>query len=150
MDCSMPGFPLHHQFPSLFKPMSIELVMPSSDLILCCPLLLQPSMFPSIRVFSNESALHIRWPKYWSFNFSISPPNEYTSSVQFSSVAHSCPTLCNPMNCSMPGLPVHHQPPEFTQTHVSAIGIHMSPPSWTSILPLTPSDTPLVCHKALD
>ena len=60
------------------KPMSIESVMPSNHLILCHPLLLLPSIFPSIRVFSNESALHIRWPKYWSFSFSISPSNEYS------------------------------------------------------------------------
>ena len=59
------------------KPMSIELVMPSNHLILCRPLLLLPSIFPSIRVFSNESALHIRWPKYWSFSFSISPSNAH-------------------------------------------------------------------------
>ena len=58
---------------SLPKPMSIELVIPSNHLILCCPLLLLPSIFPSSRVFSNESALHIRWPKYWSFSFNISP-----------------------------------------------------------------------------
>ena len=62
---------------SLPKLMSIELVMPSSHLILCCPLLLLPSVFPNIRVFSNESALHIRWPKYWSFSFNISPSNEH-------------------------------------------------------------------------
>ena len=61
---------------SLIKLMSIELVMPSSHLILCCPLLFLPSIFPSIRVFSNESVLHIRWPKYCSFSFSISPSNE--------------------------------------------------------------------------
>ena len=61
---------------NLFKPMSIELMMPSNHLILCCPLLL-PSIFPSTRVFSNESVLHIRWPKYWSFSFSISPSSEY-------------------------------------------------------------------------
>ena len=59
------------------KPMSIESVMPSKHLTFCCPLLLLPSIFPSIRVFSNESALHIRWPKYWSFSFNISPSNEY-------------------------------------------------------------------------
>ena len=59
------------------KPMSIESMMPSNHLILCCPLLLLPSIFPSIRVFSNESILHIRWPKYWSFSFSISPSNEH-------------------------------------------------------------------------
>ena len=63
------------------KPMSIESVMPSNCLILCCPLLLLPSIFPSIRVFSNELALHIRWPKYWSFNFSISPSSEYSGLI---------------------------------------------------------------------
>ena len=62
---------------SLPKPMSIESVMPSNHFILCCPLLLLPSIFPSIRVFSDESALHIRWPKYWSFSFNISPSNEH-------------------------------------------------------------------------
>ena len=65
------------------KPMSIELVMPSNHLILCCPLLLLPSMFPSIRVFSNESALHIRWPNYWSFSFNISPSNEHPGLISF-------------------------------------------------------------------
>ena len=65
------------------KPMSIESVMPSSHLILCCPLLLLPSIFPRIRVFSNESALHIRWPKYWSFSFNISPFNEHVGLISF-------------------------------------------------------------------
>ena len=68
---------------SLPKFMSIESVMPSNYLILCCPLFLLPSIFPSIRVFSNESALRIRWPKYWSFSFSISPSNEYSWLVSF-------------------------------------------------------------------
>ena len=68
---------------SLRKLMSIELVMPSNHLILCCPLLLPPSMFPSSRVFSNKLALHIRWPKYWSFSFSISPSNEYSGLISF-------------------------------------------------------------------
>ena len=63
--------------------MSIESVMPSNHLILCCPLLLLPSIFPSIRVFSNESALHIRWPKYWSFSFNISPFNEHSGPISF-------------------------------------------------------------------
>ena len=63
--------------------MSIELMMPSNHLILCCPLLLPPSGFPSIRVFSNESVLHIRWPKYWSFSFSISPSNEHPGLISF-------------------------------------------------------------------
>ena len=69
---------------SLLKLMSIKSVMPSNHLILCHPLLFPPSIFPSIRVFSNESALHIRWPKCWSFNFSISPSNEYSGLISFS------------------------------------------------------------------
>ena len=68
---------------SSLKHMSIQLVMPSNHLILCHPLLLLPSIFPSIRVFSNESALHIRWPKYWSFSFSISPSKEYSGLISF-------------------------------------------------------------------
>ena len=68
---------------SLLKRMSIELVMPCSHLILCCPLLLLPSIFPSVRVFSDESALCIRWPKYWSFSFNISPSNEYSGLISF-------------------------------------------------------------------
>ena len=67
---------------SFLKLMSIESVMPSNHLILCCPLLL-PSVFPSVRVFSNESVLCIRWPKYWSFRFSISPSNEYSGLISF-------------------------------------------------------------------
>ena len=169
--------------------MFIESVTPSNHLILCHPLLLPPSIFPSIRVFTNESVRHVRWPKYWNFSFSISPSNEYSGLIsfrmdwldrlavqgtlkslfqhhsskasilwrsaffivqlshpymttrktialtrwifadkvmsllfnmlsQFSSAAQSCPALCDPMNCSTPGLPVHHQLPEFTQTHV--------------------------------
>ena len=68
---------------SLLKLMSIEAVMPSNNLILCRPLLLLPSIFPSIRVFSNESVLHIRWPMYWSFSFNISPSNEYSGLISF-------------------------------------------------------------------
>ena len=68
---------------SLLKLMSIESVMPSNHLILCHPLLLLPSIFPSIRVFSNDSVLPIRWPKYWSFRFSISPFNEYSGQISF-------------------------------------------------------------------
>ena len=135
---------------SPLRPMSIESMMPSNHLILCRPLLLLLSIFPSIRVFSYESALRIRWPKYWSFSFSISSSNEhpglisfrmdwldllavqgtlkslfhhhspkaYVHFIQFTSVAQSCPTHCDPMNHSRPGLPVHHQLLKFTQTHV--------------------------------
>ena len=153
--------------------MSIELVMLSNHLILCRPLLLPLSIFPSIKVFFNESVLCIRWPKYWSFSLSISPSNEYSVLISFrmdwldllavqeihivviviffrcslrarsvlsahsytstkshseglypcfqfqlSSVSQSCPALCDPMNRSMPGLPLHHQLLEFTQIHV--------------------------------
>ena len=82
MDCSTSASLLITNSQSLLKPMSIESVMPSSHLILCRPLL-PPSIFPSIRVFSNESALRIRWPKYWSFNFSISPSNEHPRLISF-------------------------------------------------------------------
>ena len=75
MNHSTPGIPVHHQLPSSPKPMSIKSVMPSSHLILCCPLLLLPPILPSFQVFSNESTLRIRWPKYWSFSFNISPSN---------------------------------------------------------------------------
>ena len=78
----MPGFPVTNSW-SLIKLMSIEAVMPSNHLILCCPLLLLPLIFPSIRVFSSESALHIRWSKYWNFSFSISPSNEYSGQISF-------------------------------------------------------------------
>ena len=90
MDCSTPGFPVHHQLLELTpgaysgsKLKSFESVMPSNHLILCRPLLLLPSIFPSIRVFSNESVLCIRWPKYWSFCFSVSPSNEYSGLISF-------------------------------------------------------------------
>ena len=84
MDCSIPGFPVHHQNSwTLFKLMSVESVMPSRYLILCHPLLLLPSICPSIRVFSSESVLCIRWPKYWSFSFSISPSNAYSGLISF-------------------------------------------------------------------
>ena len=99
------------------------------------------SIFPSIRIFFSELALHIRWPKYWSFSFSISisPSSEYSGlisfridrfdllAVQFSSVAQSCLTLCDSMNCSMPGFPVLHYLLEFAQTHVRRVGDAIQP-----------------------
>ena len=78
-----PGFPVHHQILEFTTLMSIELVMPLNYLILCHPLLLLPSIFPSIMVFSNKSVLHIRWPKYWNFSINISPSNEYSGLISF-------------------------------------------------------------------
>ena len=83
MDYSTPGFPVHHHSWSLLKLLSIESVMLANHLILCHLLLLLPSIFPSIRVYSNGSVLCIRWPKHWSFSFSISPSNEYSGLVSF-------------------------------------------------------------------
>ena len=131
MDCSTPGFPLHYQLSALTQLMSIKSVMPSNHLILCCPLLLLPSMFLRIRVFSSESVFPITWPKYWSFSFSISPPNEYSGLISFrmdwldllakaisrvfsnitaaaaaAKSPQSCPTLCDPTDGSPPGSPI--------------------------------------------
>ena len=83
MNRSTPGLPVHHQLRGSLRLMSVESVMPSRHLILCRPLLLPPSIFPSIKVFSNESAFHIRCPKYWSFSFNISPSNEYSGPISF-------------------------------------------------------------------
>ena len=83
MDYSMPGSSVLHVFQSLLKSKSMESGMLTNHLILCCPLLLLPSIFPGIRVFSSELALRIRWPKYWSFSLSISPSNEYSGLIFF-------------------------------------------------------------------
>ena len=83
MGCSTPGFPVLHYLWSLLKLMSTESVMLSNHLILCHSLLLMPSIFPSIRVFSNQSALRIRWTEYWSFSFSISSSNKYSGLISF-------------------------------------------------------------------
>ena len=83
MECSTPGFPIHKQLTELVQTHVIESVMPSNHLILCCPLLLLPPIFPNIMVFSNKSVLCIRRPKYCSFSFSISPSNEYSGLISF-------------------------------------------------------------------
>ena len=101
--------------PGVYSNSCLLSLMPSNHLILCCPLLLLPSVFPSIRVFSNESALLIRWPKYWSFSFSISPSTEYSGSATATAKSlQSCPTLCDPIDGSPPGSPV----PGFLQARV--------------------------------
>ena len=83
MDCSTPGFPVQNQLLEPAQTHVYQLVMPSNHLILCHPLLLLLSIFPSIRVFSKESVLRIKWPKYWSFSFSISPSSEYSGLISF-------------------------------------------------------------------
>ena len=83
MNGSMPGFPVLHYLQSLLKLISIESVMASNHLILCCPLLIFPSILPSIRIFSKESVLPIRWPRCWSFSFSTSPSSEYSGLISF-------------------------------------------------------------------
>ena len=83
MDCSTPGLPVHHPLPEFTQTHVIEVGDAIQPSLLSCPLLLPPSIFPSIRVFSNDSALHIRWPKDWSFSFSISPSNEYSGRISF-------------------------------------------------------------------
>ena len=98
MDCSMPDFPVLHRLPAFAQTHVHWLRMPSNHLILCHPLLLLPSIFPSIRVFSSESALRIRWPKYWSFSI--------TAAVVAAKLLQSCPTLCYPIDGSPPGFPV--------------------------------------------
>ena len=194
MDCPT-GFPVLKISWSLLKPMSTESVMPSNHLTLCHPLLLLPSIFPSIRVFSNESTLASGgqsigasasasvlptkiqgWFPLGSTglisNFLLSKeltrvcssttvqnhqffgtqPSLWVSShihtwllespsVQFSSVTQSCPTLCNPMKCSTPGLPVHHQFPEFTQTHVHRVNDAIQP-SHPLLSPFPPAPNP--------
>ena len=82
MDSSMPGFPVHHQLPELTQ-IHVHWIGDATNHLILCPPLLPPSIIPSIRVFSNESVLHIRWPKYWSFSFSISPSNEYAGLISF-------------------------------------------------------------------
>ena len=113
--------------PSLLKLTSIKSVMPSNHLILCCPLLLLPSIFPNIRVFSSESALHITWPKYWSFSFSISPSNEYSGLISFRKYLQGI-SPCSPRD-SQGSSPA----PQFERISSSALNL-LSGPTLTSIL----------------
>ena len=102
MDCSTPGLPVHHQLLESTQPLSTESVMPSNHLILCHPLLRLPSIFPSIRVFSSESVLCIRWPRYWSFSFSIRPSNEYSGQISFRIDWLDCLAVQGPLKESSP------------------------------------------------
>ena len=114
MNCSTPGFPVHTNSWSSLKLMSIESVMPFNHLILCRPLLFPPSVFPSIRVFSNKSVLHIRWPKDWSFSFSISPANEYSGLISFRTDWFDLPVVQGTLKSS----PTPHQHHQFFGTQL--------------------------------
>ena len=107
----------HHQLPELLKLMSIELAIPSKHLILCHPLLLLPSIFTSIRIFSNESVLHIRWPEYWRFSFSISPSNEYSGLISFRMDWFGSPCFPRDSQESSPT-------PQFKGINSSALSFH--------------------------
>ena len=169
MNHSRPGLPVHHQLPK-FTQTHVhwvdDAIQPSHPLLSPSPPAL--SVFPSIRILSNESALHNRWPKYWSFSLNISPSNEHpgqivnilafwnqsVTTIQLCSCnktacmrAQSCPTLCDTMNCSTPGLPVHHQLLESTQTHVHWVGDAIQPSHPLSSL--SPSAFNLSQHQGL-
>ena len=112
---------------SLLKLTCIKLVMPSSHLILCCPLLLPPSIFSSIRVFSNESVLCIRWPKYWSFSFSISPSNEYSGLISFRIDLFDLLAVLG----TLKSLPQHHS--SKASIHSAFFMVQLSHPYMTTI-----------------
>ena len=113
---------------SLLKLMSIESVMPSNHLILCCPRLLPPSISPSIRVFSNESVLHIRWPKYWNFSFSISPSNEYSRLISFTIDWFDLLAVQG----TLKSLLQHHSSKAFILWHSAFLAVQLSHPYMTT------------------
>ena len=123
MECSTPGFPAITNSLRLLKLMSIETVMPSNHLILCCPLLLQPSIFPSIRIFSKESVLCNRWPKCWSFSFIISSSSEYSGWISLR--IDWWDLLASPKG-SQESSPI----PQFKRFNSSALSFPYSPSSW--------------------
>ena len=138
MDYSTPDFPVHHELPELTQAHVYwvgDVIQPSHPLSSPSSPAFNLSQYQGL--FQWVSSPN-RWPKYWRFSFNTSPCKE---SVQFSSVAQSCLTLCDPMNCSMPGLPVHHQLPEFTQTHVHQVSdaIQPSHPLSSPLPPIPPS-----------
>ena len=138
MDHSTPGFPVLHHLPELLKLMSIESVMPSNYLVLCRPILLLPSIFPSITVFSNESALCIRWPKYWSFSFSISPSSEYLGLISLRN--HWFDLLA--VQGTLKSLLQHHSPHSSVQLSRSVVSNSLRPHESQHTRPPCPSPTP--------
>ena len=127
MACSMPGLSVHHQLLELAQ-ISTESVMPSNHLILCQPLLLSPSIFPSIRVFSNESALRIRQPNYWSFSFSISPSNEYSGLISFRIDSFDLPAVQGDSQESSP----NHSSKASVFQHSASFIVQLSHPYMTT------------------
>ena len=128
MDCSTPGLPVHHQLPG-FTQTHVHWVSDAiQDLILFHPLLLPSSIFPSIRVFSNESVLHIRWPKYWSFNFSISPYNEYSGLISFSMDSFDLLAVQG----TLKSLLQHHSSKASILHHLACFMVQLSHPYMTS------------------
>ena len=120
MNRSTPGLPVHHQLPSSLRLMPTESVMPSNNLILCRPLLLLPPIPPSIRVFSKESTLCMRWPKYWSFSFRISPSNEHPGLISFRMDWLDLPAVHRTLNSLL-------QTPQFKSINFSALRFLHSP-----------------------
>ena len=127
--CSTSGLPFLTNSRSLLKLMSIESVMPSNHLILCRPLLLPPSILPSIRVFSNELALHIRWPEYWSFSFYISPSNEHSGLISLR--MDWCDLLA--VQGTLKSLPQHHSPKASILRHSAFFIVQLWHPYMTTI-----------------
>ena len=135
MDCSTPGFPVSDHLPSLPKFISIESMMPSNHLILCCPLLFLLSIFPSIRIFSNELAVCIRWPKYSSFSFSLSPSNEYSGLISFKIDQFDLLAVKG----TLKSLLQHHSSKALILQHSAFFMVQLSPPYMTNekAIPLT-------------
>ena len=128
MNRSTPGLPVHHQLLGSLKLTSIESVMTSSHLILCHPLFLLPPILPSIRVFSNESTLHMRWPKYWSFSFSISLSNEHPGQISFRMDWLDLLAVQRTLNC----LIQHHSSKAWILQHSAFFTVQLSHPYMTT------------------
>ena len=131
MDYSSPGFPVHHQLLELLKLKPIDSVMPSNHLILSHPLLFPPSIFPSIRVVSNKSVLPIRWPKYWSFTFSISFSSEYSGLISFRMDWLDLLAVQG----SLKSLLQHHSSKESILSHSAFFIVQLSHPHMTTAKP---------------
>ena len=145
MNCSTPGFPVHHQPLDLLKLLFVESVTPSNHLILCCPLLLLPSIFPSIRVFSNESVLRIKWPKYWSFSFSISRFNEHSGLISFRMDWLDLLAVQGTLKCLLQ----HHSSKASVLQHSAFFIVQLSHPYMTTRKTIALINGPLLAKQCL-